>query len=97
MTKLFTWTVTERLFLLGDLHHAEMFTGILSAIGRDIEDGLVFVENIGRDLQRLLKTIGESGEESGRAPWRMNNKMVSNLTCYELAIRIMIEESCLKE
>lgn len=36
------------------------------------------------------QTGGEIGKESYRS-WRMNNKMVPNLTCYELTIRIIIE------
>ena len=98
-------TATEKLFLLSGLHLAELFTDILSAIQEPLEEivaSLELVENIGRDLRRLLKMAGESegesggqtgGEirkESGRS-WRMNNKMVPNLTCHELTVRIMIE------
>lgn len=94
-------TVTEKLFLLSGLHCAELFTDILSAIqerGEDIEEGLLLVETVGRgfrgQLRMACKSEGESGGEGGREgceSWRMNKKMVPKLSCYELAIRIMIE------
>lgn len=52
---------------------AQLFADILSAIqelGREVEDGLVFVENIGRDFREQWKMAceseGASGGESGR-------------------------------
>lgn len=88
-------TATEKLFLLGALHHAELFTDILSAFQepwKDIQDSLLFIEKLGRALRILL--VGGSEREFGKescGPWRMKSKMVPNLTCYELAIRIIIE------
>lgn len=93
-------TPTEKLFLLGGLHCAELFTDILSAIqerGEDIEEGLLLVETAGRDFRGQLKmAYGSEGEieREGRESCesrRMNGKMVPKLTCYELAIKIMIE------
>lgn len=88
--KLFTSTrdrtATEKLFLLSGLHHNRMFIDILSAIQeprKEIRDALKLVEDIARELQRLLKMV--------RGPWRMNIRMVPKLTYYELAIRITIE------
>ena len=88
-------TATEKSFLLGALHHAELFTDILSTVQepwKDIQDSLVFIEKLGRALRILL--VGESEREIGKEScglWRMKSKMVPNLTCYELAIRIIIE------
>ena len=80
---------------------AYLFADILSAIqepGKEVEDGLVFAGNIGRDFQEQLKIAYESEEKSGGEggregckSWRMNEKMVPMLTCYELAIKIMFE------
>ncbi|MCJ1345437.1 hypothetical protein MMC31_003644 [Peltigera leucophlebia] len=94
-------TATEKLFLLSGLHCAELFTDILSAIqerGEDIEEGLLLVETLGRGFRGQWKMAceseGESGTEGGRKgceSWRMNEKMVPKMSCYELAIKIMIE------
>lgn len=94
-------TATEKNFLLSGLHCAELFTDILSAIqerGEDIEEGLLLVETLGRGFRGQLKMAceseGESGMEGGRKgceSWRMNEKMVPKMSCYELAIKIMIE------
>lgn len=98
-------TATEKLFLLSGLHLTELFTEILSAIQEpweEITTSLELVGNIRRDLRRLLKMAGESegesggqtGGEIGKAScksWSTNNKMVPNLTCYELTVRILIE------
>lgn len=98
-------TATEKLFLLSGLHLAELCTDILFAIQEPWEENVAsreLVENLGRDFRRLLKMGGESEEESGGqtggetgkescTSWRMNNKMVPSLSCYELTIRILIE------
>lgn len=94
-------TAIERIFLLGGLHSVELFNNVLSAIGErggEAEDGLLLVERLGRDLWKELEMAyeskGESGGEGGRKGCesrRMIEEMVPQLTCYELAIRIMIE------
>lgn len=91
-------TATERLFLLRGLHCAELFTDILSGIperGESIGEGLRLVDTVGRGFRRQLNMAcereGGSGGEGGREGWRMNEKMVPKFSCYELAIKIMIE------
>ena len=98
-------TATEKLFLHSGLHLAELLTDILSAVQEPWEEIVAsqeLVENTGRELRRQLKmagecegesggqTGGETGKKSCRS-WRMKNKMVPILTCYELTIRIVIE------